>query len=443
MKRILSLVLAVMMLTGMAGIAAAENAKKPEDYQGTIRLWSVWDEESGAQLWLDKFHEVYPNIEIEIHKFSNSGDGNVQLDTALIAEEVDVYMNFGANRISSRANANLMYPLDDFLAADGLDSVENWGLEDKFNGHIVAIPMGGNNDHIIINKDLWDAAGLGEIPTSWTIDEYYDAARKLTKKDDKGNVEIYGCSNFHSIYYWSILARGYLGNDYYYNDEGLSSIDQKCWRDAFDLNYNADIVEKIQYPLITYRDDGIQAYTPFYEGTVAMCEMTNAMTRRIANTDDYDFGFNITYAPIPKLYADQEVNYCEGLYYFMHLAIANNCPDPELAWQFVKWFSTEGSVYYSTVGHMPTWKYTDRSAIVAVTFGSEEAAAKLIDVDAYKRVVLNYEAPTYVELNYTAMSDITSILQTTTMDVYRGNKTTDEGFAYMKTAMDEAIKNAQ
>lgn len=54
--------------------------------------------------------------------------------------------------------------------------------------------------------------------------------------------------------------------------------------------------------------------------------------------------------PIPTLYEDQEVNYCDGIYYFMHLSIANSCPDPELAWQFVKWFSTEGSAYYSTVG---------------------------------------------------------------------------------------------
>lgn len=417
--------------------------KKPEDYKGTIRLWSVWDENNGAAAWVEEFNKIYPNITLEIHKFSNSGDGNVQLDTALLAGEVDVCMTFAASKLEERASAGLFYPLDDFLAEAGLDSVENWGLEDNYGGKIVAIPMGGNNDHIIINKDLWDAAGLGEIPKSWNIDEYYEAARAMTKVAADGTVQIYGCSNFHSIYYWSILARGYLGDDYYYAKDGTSNINNQAFIDAFKVNYNADIVEKIQYPLVTYRDEGIEAYTPFMEGKVAMCEMTNAMTRRIANTDDYSFGFPITYAPIPTLYKDQDVNYCEGIYYFMHLGIANNSSDPEVAWQFVKWFSTEGSAYYSSVGHMPTYKNVDREAIVTIAFGSEEKAAELIDLEAYKRVVLNYDAPTYVEHEYIAASKISSILNTITMDVYRGNMTVEEGLAAMKTQMDAEIAEAK
>lgn len=462
MKKALALVLALCMIATLcacgqqaapaasadpAAPAAESEGKKPEDYVGTIRLWSVWDEDSGAASWVEEFNKVYPNITLDIHKFSNSGDGNVQLDTALIAGEVDICMSFAAGKLEERASAGLFYPLDDFLAEAGLDSVENWGLEDNYGGKIVAIPMGGNNDHVIINKDLWDAAGLGEIPTSWTIDEYYDAARAMNKVAADGTVEVYGCSNFHSIYYWSILARGFLGDDYYYTkDEAgnlVSNITNQAFVDAFNVNYNADIVEKIQYPLITYRDEGIQAYTPFMEGKVAMCVMTNAMTRRIANTDEYTFDFPITYAPIPTLYEDQEVNYCDGIYYFMHLSIANSCPDPELAWQFVKWFSTEGSAYYSAVGHMPTYKNVDRDSIVSIAFGSEEAAAELIDVEAYKRVVLNYDGPTYIEHEYLGASEIGNVLNTVTMDVYRGNMTIEEGFEAMKAQMDAAIADAK
>lgn len=465
MKKLVALVLALFMLLGVASCGAsgsessqapastgasssaqsasaagepAPAGKAPEDYVGTIRLWSVWDEENGAAPWLEQFNAIYPNIKVEISKFSNTGDGNIQLDTALMAGEVDVCFSFGA-RMVARSNAGMFYDLTDLLAEAGLDSMENWGLEDNFDGKITAIPFGGNNDHIIINKTIWDAAGLGEIPTSWTIDEYYEAARKMHQVGSDGNVEVYGCSNYHSIYYWSILARGYLGDDYYYNADGTSAIDNQAYRDAFQLNYDADIVEKIQFPLITYRDDGIVANTPFYEGRVGMSQMTNALTRQIANTADYDFDFDITYAPIPTLYKDQDVNYCDGLYYFTHMSIAESCADPELAWQFVKWFSTEGSIYFSGVGHLPTWKYADRAAIVDVTFGSEAAAAELIDVEAYKRVVLNYDGSTYVEHNQTALSEIGTILNTVTMEVYRGQKTIEQGFEDMKAEMDAAI----
>ncbi|MBQ8815584.1 MAG: extracellular solute-binding protein [Lachnospiraceae bacterium] len=428
--------------SGETAAPTEQAGKAPEDYKGTLRVWSVWAEDDGATLWIDKFHEIYPNIELEFHKFSNNGDGNLALDTALTAGEVDVLMNFGIARVDARAQAGLLYDLTDFLAADGLDSVENWGLEDNIGGKIVAIPMGGNNDHIIINKDMWDAAGLGEVPTSWTLDEYYEAARKMTKTAADGMVEVYGCSNFHSIYYAALLARGYLGDNYYFNEDGTASTDQQVWKDAFEPNYNAEMVEKIQYPLIKYRDDGIQAYAPFYEGKVAMSSMTNAMTRRIANTDEYQFDFDITYAPIPTLYKDQETNYCEGIYYFTHLSIAQDCPDPELAWQFVKWFSTDGSVYFSNTGHMPTWKSVDRSAIVSVLFGSEEEAEKLIDVEAYKRVVLNYDAPTYVEYNTTASSKLGGTLNSWIMEMMRGNISIEDGFAEMKKEMDQEIAEA-
>lgn len=166
MKKALALVLALCMIAALcacgqqaapaasadpAAPAAESEGKKPEDYVGTIRLWSVWDEDSGAASWVEEFNKVYPNITLDIHKFSNSGDGNVQLDTALIAGEVDICMSFAAGKLEERATAGLFYPLDDFLAEAGLDSVENWGLEDNYGGKIVAIPMGGNNDHVIIN----------------------------------------------------------------------------------------------------------------------------------------------------------------------------------------------------------------------------------------------------------------------------------------------------
>ena len=92
---------------------------------------------------------------------------------------------------------------------------------------------------------------------------------------------------------------------------------------------------------------------------------------------------------------------------------------------------------------MPTYKNVDRDSIVSIAFGSEEAAAELIDVEAYKRVVLNYDGPTYIEHEYLGASEISNVLNTVTMDVYRGNMTIEEGFEAMKAQMDAAIADAK
>ena len=69
------------------------------------------------------FNEVYPNIEVTITQYSNTGDGNIGVDTALMAGgQIDVIQNFGFTN-QSESRCGLLIPLDDLLAKDGFDLV--------------------------------------------------------------------------------------------------------------------------------------------------------------------------------------------------------------------------------------------------------------------------------------------------------------------------------
>ena len=68
--------------------------------------------------------------------------------------------------------------IGDILQA--LGDAEAWTYEGKLYG----IPVTAAPGLFVVNKDMWDAAGLGEMPKTW--DEVYEAAKVLTKDDVKG-----------------------------------------------------------------------------------------------------------------------------------------------------------------------------------------------------------------------------------------------------------------
>jgi len=59
-----------------------------------------------------------------------------------------------------------------------------------WDGKVYFLPGGLMSSLIYYNIDMWKKAGLGATPKTW--EEFRQAAKKLTKYDDKGNVQIAG-----------------------------------------------------------------------------------------------------------------------------------------------------------------------------------------------------------------------------------------------------------
>ena len=101
---------------------------------------------------------------------------------------IDVLLSFNVSNTADRWANNMFLDITDRLAADNLDLITEWGTDTyKLNDRIYSFPSGAMSYYVAINMDMWNAAGLGELPKEWTWDEYLEACRAMTKDG------VYGC----------------------------------------------------------------------------------------------------------------------------------------------------------------------------------------------------------------------------------------------------------
>lgn len=416
-------------------------AKNPASVKGTVRFWIPFKGPAGMNAMIAEFNKYYPNVTVELTPFNNNTDGNLGVNTALMAGDIDVLASFGLNATYNRWANNMFIPLDDLMRKEGIDLVENWGTDKyRYKDTTYSFPCGGLSYYIVINKKAWDEAGLGAIPSEWTWDEYLDVCRKMTKKDASGNTTVYGGTDYHSINYWSFVGAQVYGRNPYYGDDGLSRFGDPIMKKGMEIRYQADNVEKIWFPLSKYRSDNIQTQMVYMAGQSASA-ITPNMIRFIRDKENYPIDWVNYFAPWPVMEKGQ-TNYMAGVSPYSHVGISVNSSkkDWEAIWAFTKFYATYGSRYLIVAGHQSTWKYTDTSDLVDLVFGSEENAKQLIDVDSFQRVVVNYKNPAFYEDIITAYPDVNKAATTYTMDIAHDQCSIDEGMARMQADADAAIK---
>ena len=457
MKRILSLVVLLAMVlsftacsggtetsspsqsepsSSAGGSASSEaDASDPASMSGTVRVWTAYSEEQGMGALVEAFNEKYPNITVELTKANNTADENVKIDTALMAGgEIDVLLSYGLPRTTARVDAGNFMELTDLIEEAGLDSQRDYGAEYLFDGKLYTLPIDGIACFVSINMTKWEEAGLGEIPQEWTWDEYLEACRAMTKDG------VFGGSDYQSLeaaYYPVIQIEG---GDIFYNvdGDGLTRFTSDPeFADALNRKYKAEVEDKIWYKLTDYRANGIQAQDTFLTGQTASTISTN-LFRFIRDTENYPIDFKVAFAPYP-VKEEGQTNYMAGIAPFGQLAVTSTCENKEASWEFAKFFATEGNIYLSMAGHLPMYKGTDIDNAVDVIFGSVENAEKLIDVESFKRVVLNYDATTYQDS--VAYAECEAVWSEVLMYIMGGEMSVEDGLKEMQTRCDEIINN--
>ena len=402
---------------------------------GEVNFWIPFKGSQGMDAMIAAFNEVYPNIKVNLNTYNNNSDGNVSGNVAMDAGEVDVLASFGLSTTYKRWANGLFKDLTARCEEEGIDLIDNWGTDAyKYDGSIYTFPCGGLSYYVAINMNAWNEAGLGDLPTEWTWDEYLEASRKMTKKDENGNVLVYGGSDYHSVNYMTFTYAQVKGKNPYYKDDKTASFDDPIIINSYDKELKAELEEKIWFPKATYRADNLQAQMTFCQGQTASTIIPN-VTRFLHDKETYPNVDWITgFAPYPVVEKGQ-TNYMSGVPTFSHAGICTNCQDEDAAWAFVKWYSTYGVGFLPAAGHQSCWKGNDPATALQVIYGSEEEAKKWIDVESFVRVVGDSSKPAYYEDELTAYSDVNSCLNEQVMFAINGEKTAEE-------AMNEAAKNA-
>ena len=407
---------------------------------GKVNFWIPFKGNAGMDDMIADFNKTYPNIEVTLNSYSNNSDGNMSVNTAIMSGEVDVLASFGLTQTWNRWSNNLFEDITDRVEKEGIDLVANWGTDAyKYEDHIYTLPCGGLKYFVSINMTDWNEAGLGELPTEWTWDEYLDACAKMTKVED-GKTVVYGGSDFHQIDSFTFPRQQVEGIDRYYDDStGLSAFNDPIIVNSLKRELKAEKEDKIWYPKSVYRSDSIQVQTPFTQGETASA-ISPTMIRFIRDTENFPTDFITGFAPYPVEEKGQE-NYMAGANIFSHVGIATGCQNEEAAWAFTKWYATYGSKYLTLAGYMSTWKGTEISDLVSLVFGSEEEAAKIIDINSFKSVIGDTSKPTFVESHMTAYSDVTSAVQENAMYAFNDTMTAEDAMKAATEAADKAIQN--
>lgn len=425
----------VMLLSAVAPLAASAEQAPVE-----ITFWGAWAETAGPQQTIAEFNELYPDIKITYVQFTNNDEGNVKLDTSLLSgQNADVFYNYGDYRFAPRVENGMLLDITDYINRDGIDPAAEFGNFYTYQGRFYGLPASSVQMSVYINKTMLDEAGLPIPPEDWTVDDWAEYARKLTRGE--GADKVYGTSDFHNDNnFWAVTVRGLLGDNYWYNEEGLTNFDHPAFLKVLKLKHQLEVEEQVQFPYTELNVSGMRAWDVLLQQKAAMIMSTNATARFLKDMETYPRDFEVVVTTTPRLSADQSVNYNEGLFPYGYLGIASGiAPEKrEAAWTFLKWMSREGSHGLSWVGHVPTWSGNDRSNLLPGFFGEDYRNLKT-DTDSFAKYVLNYDAVGYSDSIHVAYNTISTIMTEEMEKALYGEVTPEQAVANMKERGDKAI----
>jgi multiple sugar transport system substrate-binding protein len=170
--------------------------------------------------WAAEYNAMYPNVEIEVvlQPFEQYFQA---LATNIPSGQPELY-HMHTSRASQFCDSKLMAPIPADVA-DPNYLKEHWvgfteGALSCDDGSLNFVPMGTQLPILLINTDMWTAAGLADadIPKTW--DQLRQAAIKLTQKDSRGRISVAGLS---------MIPQEYLQNAVYQQGRYLFTADTK------------------------------------------------------------------------------------------------------------------------------------------------------------------------------------------------------------------------
>lgn len=434
MKKGIALFIALMVLfTSVPAFSMAE--EKPV----TITFWAAWSLDAGMADMIADFEAAHPEIHVEYVKYSNSDEGNIAADVALMAGDgIDMIINYGLKRLVPRSEKGLFEPLNAYAASTGYDvQTENGDPAFFIGDQYYGLPVGGEASVIAINGYYLDKAGLELPPADWTIDDYLSYARAMTFGE--GQDKVYGDVSNHNLNttWYSTIARGALGPNYWYKEDGTSNFDAPAFRTALDFFLTMEN-EGLSFPYTEYKSTGMTNFNVFVTGQAAMGFTGNSIIRTVVNAESVPEGFKCYFAKLPHIEGEQ--NYLGGINPFDYLSMCANISDEKKAacWTFMEWLATEGNVWLASIAHIPSWKGVSKEDVVQKLIGSGEGAER-IDRDTLMRVVLDYDAPITYDTNLTGYSQLYTLCGEYGELAILGDMSAEEALSELKYEADRVL----
>lgn len=384
--------LVVVILGLVACSPTAEPADTPAesgDEKISLRMWTHQNPafNAGYEALIAAFEAENPNIDITLETFDYETYLQTLQTSMPAGEEADIVQLFGtwtaeyAERLAplpadvlSLEEAQALYyaaPIGGYIV-DGV----LYGLPQEFN-----CEYGG----VLVNKTLYEAAGLTYPPAWKTMDDVIADAQALTKVDDTGMMTVAG---FHfnatdpaaSAFLAGILQRG---GDYWNADHTGFTFNTPEAKESLSWMVKAVTEQKVLDPIL-FNDEDNWIGDSFFLSRVGIGYIgTWAIAEGKANypdfADEWDYFFLPDAGDEPLFAADSGWG----------LAVSPNSPHQDAAWQFIKFATADPKnalQFNLTSGTIPAMPEVAESPKVA-----EEMpwVAKALDILPYGRYLGN------------------------------------------------------
>lgn len=198
--KMLSLVLVfMMMVTSIVGCTTSNNEAQSDVSENV----NTTEEKIVIEVFADLFPQyMMEGIEaagladkVEFREIPQNQYEN-KIRMMIAGGEIGDLICIDAPNIAYYANMGALEPLNDYWDQEDFDDlVPSAKSAMQWNGQIWAAPLNESNTVLYYNKAMFEEAGLTpatSLDEAWSFEQVMDAAQKLTKKDDKGNVTQYG-----------------------------------------------------------------------------------------------------------------------------------------------------------------------------------------------------------------------------------------------------------
>lgn len=350
MKKVLSLVMAVVMLLSLVVGCGSKNADADVDTGAaepvTIRYYD-WDLVDASVI--EKFMVENPDIIVEVYDVSANGDRTTQLDVLAMSGEIDV-MPLADGDQFARFEQGMLANLDELIAEYGIDmdaSFAQYAEWAKMDGSYYAVPYRCSKNALYYNKDIFDAAGVDYPENTWTQDDYLAAAADISAwGKDQG---IYGTYSHTYGNEWAYLA-AQVGE--WYTEDGLCNIKDDVWVDALEMRTYMDN-NGLQMPYSEIKASSTVINSSFLGGKEAMVMAGSWLVRDMKKTDKFPFDFDIGVASLPRF--DDSVEGIRGNFSVSVLGIPETSKNKEAAFRFIMYLETQNAEAIAATGNVPCY----------------------------------------------------------------------------------------
>ena len=395
---------------------------EPEATGEAVTLkWAIWDEAT-TQYWGDikkAYEDSHPGVTIEMVDLGST-DYMTVLATELSGSgtDFDVVTIKDVPGYATLVQKNSILPLDDYIAADGVDLGKYAGATDQVivDGKLYELPFRNDFWVIFYNKDLFDEKGVSYPTNDMTFDEYDALAREVT--DTSFGSQIYG-THYHTwrstVQLFGVLdgKHSILDGNYEFTKPYYEMV----------LNQEKDGVCRTYNDLKT---EGLHYSAAFSGGDVAMMNqgswfIATLITNLASGEYDADLCGNwgiVKYPHAEGVEAGSTLGTITGL------SVTSATDTPDEAWEFVKWVSgEEGAAVMASSGNFPAIMTNEVMNLITGMDG--------FPTDAESKEALNV-SNLYLEVPYAEnVSEINSVLDSYHASIMTGEMSIDEGIKAM------------